>query len=352
MGRSWEEQYVDRGIERAWLDLRLTLADRFAEGVETGEMEQVDVTTPDGCTLTAIVDDDHVVVVAGSDIVTTDNVDEAAYEVVRKLREEWEVIHPCFLDSDLIDVVDVPQDADDAFEVCVPTFGQARSREQLHEWVVATFNEGREAPIVVSGTDDIAWRSDQGSKVYVSVRTSAWIEVWTVLGRRLNRFKAHRVMDRLAPKHPDVRFAILDDRLIASRIIDGGPFVPQHLTDALDLQMALADKLQWVAAEVRRERPARPVTPVADPALVALLASANRVPKEPLQAAVAEAAGTADVLLGWRRVAFEQWTAARKLPREDGDPHDVNRLLRLGWYRLMRAASAAAKTLEEKGDAA
>lgn len=104
MNDTWEAWFVDKQMGRAWLDLRMHLADRLADAHATGDMEPIDISTATGETLTVNVEDEQVVIIAGEDIYTTDNVDEAAYTVFQVLHVDWQVVHPVFLDSQIVNV--------------------------------------------------------------------------------------------------------------------------------------------------------------------------------------------------------------------------------------------------------
>jgi hypothetical protein len=126
-------------VDRAWLDLRLRLADRIAEGLVNGRMEPLDITAATGETLSVSIADDCVVVEAGHEVHSTENVDEAAHEVFQVLHDEWQVVHPVFLDTEL---VEVPAVKDNDIKVAVPMLDRADSREQLHAWLEAALGSG------------------------------------------------------------------------------------------------------------------------------------------------------------------------------------------------------------------
>lgn len=351
----WAEQYVDKQVEDAWRALRRDLADRFAVGVETGEMDDTDIATPDGRMLSIQVDEDVVVLMADDHFQVTANVEEAAYDVCRLLQHDWQVIHPMFLDSA---VIDVPEVDDNPIGIRVPTLGFAETQDELHGWVVASFNDGRDEPIVVAPNGDIVWASDQQRAVSVSVRTNCWIEVWAVIATDVSLTRARRVVEKLSRKHPVVKFAIQHHRIIASRVLDTGPFVPQHLFDAVTMQLDLVDELGWVAGKLLRKRAresqrkiagARPRPPAE---LLRLLPAARSLTAAGLADAVRAAAGSQEVLEAWLPLASHEWSAARRLPRDSAaDPHRVNARLLSAWRRLYRAIKTALEADAEAGAA-
>lgn len=351
----WAEQYVDKQVENAWRVLRRDLADRFAVGVETGEMDDIDITTPDGRMLSIQVDEDVVVLMADDYFQVTANVDEAAYDACRLLQDDWQVIHPTFLNSE---VIDVPTIDDNPIEARVPVLGQAETRDELHGWVVASFNDGRDEPIVVAPNGDIVWGSEQDRAVNVSVRTNCWIEVWTVIAAQVSFKKAHRVIDRLSRKHQPVKFALHQDRIIASRVLDAGPFVPQHLFDALGMHLKLVDELDWVADKVLRKRTREAKRRIAGPRprppaeLLGLLPAARSLTASGLADAVRTAAGSQAALEAWLPLASHEWSAAQRLPRDAAaDPYRVNARLLSAWRRLYRAIKTALEADAEAGAA-
>lgn len=251
MNDTWEARFVDNQMDRAWLDLRMRLADRFAAGLANGGFEPIDISSATGETLTVTVDDEYVVVVAGDDVYTTDNVDEAAYTVFRVLHDEWQVVHPVFLDTEL---VEVPAIDDNPVRVVAPVLGKAASKEQLQGWVVAAFSEGRSEPIKVDRNGDVAWRTHGGNRVSVKVRNPGRIELLAVLGRNVGFNKARKVIDELSRKYFGLKFFFVQDTLVMSQIVIAHPFSGEQLQAALRTFLANTDELGWVADKVLRNR--------------------------------------------------------------------------------------------------
>lgn len=251
MSTTWAEQYVDRSVERAWLDFRLELADRFVAGLESNEMEPVDFTSPTGVSLTAGIEDAHVVVRMGSLFHASDNVDEAAHYLVEILRERWEILHPIFLDSPVVDVPSIP---DEQHDVIVPTLGRARSREQLQSWVEATFTDWISGPIKVNSNGSMPWRTRGGNRMLVTVRNAGRIEFLAVLGRRVGLKKAHKVIDELSRKWFGLKFFLIQDTLVMTQTVVAFPFVADQLTSSLLTFMHNRDQLGWVAERVVSKR--------------------------------------------------------------------------------------------------
>lgn len=251
MGDAWAARFVDTQMDQAWLDLRLRLADRVAAGIADGDMDPIDISTATGETLTVNVDDEHVVIIAGDDVYTTENVDKAAYAVFRVLHDDWRVIHPAFLDSE---IVDVPAIDDYPAKVVVPVFGKADSTEQLQEWVVATFSEDRSEPLKMGPEGEIWWRTPRGNSVVVKVRNEGRIEIRAVLARQVGFRKAHQEIDRLSRQYFGLKFFLIQDNLVMSQIVIAHPFCGEQLSDALRTFIVNTDELGWVAEKVLRKR--------------------------------------------------------------------------------------------------
>lgn len=253
MNDTWETRFVDKQVDRAWMDLRLRLADRLAAGLAGASADQIEITTATGETLTVTVDDEYAVVVAGDFVHATANIDEAAYVAFQVLHDDWQVVHPVFLDTDLVDVPAVPDNQSEA-AVIVPTLGRAESREQLQAWVVATFQETLGDRLRVARNGDIPWSGRRGERVVVSVRNSSRIELWTVLGREVSFKKARKVIDRLSKEYFGLKFYLRQDVLVMSRTLVAKPFLAEHLTSALRDFNRISNRLGDVAEEALRER--------------------------------------------------------------------------------------------------
>lgn len=264
MSDTWEARFVDKQVDRAWMDLRMRLADRLAAGMAGEDIEPLDITTATGETLSVTVDDEYVVVVAGDNIYTTANVDEAAYTVFQVLHDDWQVVHPIFLDTEIVDSPPIADNPIGATTFAVPVLGSAASREQLQAWVEATFQEGLTDKLRVARNGDIPWASRRGEPIVVSVRNDSRIELWTVLGRRVSFKKARKAIDKLSTEHFGIKFYLRQDVLIMSRTILAMPYVADHLTSALRDFTRISDQLGGVADEVLRERAKVERTQVAD----------------------------------------------------------------------------------------
>lgn len=251
MNNTWGARFVDKQVGRAWLDLRLHLADRLAEGLASGEMDSIDISTARGETLTVDLDDERVVIIAGDHIHSTANVDEAAYTVFQVLHEDWQVIHPVFLDSALLDV---PAISDNPVTAAAPVLGRASSKEELQRWVVATFSEGRSEPLKVDRNGDVSWRTRGENRVLVKVHNAGRVELLTVLGRNVGLKKAHKVIDKLSRSYFGLKFFLVQDTLVMSQIVIAHPFSGEQLDAALRTFVSNTDALGWVAEKVLRNR--------------------------------------------------------------------------------------------------
>lgn len=353
MAKSWEEKYVDRQIDEAWLQLRIQLADLLVAAMAQRETEPVEFAAPNGEKVVVSLNGDEVVVDDGVRPRRFANVDEAAFEVFEILHDQWQVVHPVFVASDFCEPAPVTETPPVAALV-VPVLGNAESRGQLQAWVEATFQEELSEPLKVAPNQDIHWRGRGGVQAIVSVRSDRQIQIWTQLARDVSFSRTNRVMGELSRKYGGVKFFLLQDRLIMSQAIDARPFVADHAKAALGRQLALADELGWVQEKVLRRRPRQAAAPVLagpDPELVALLPTANRLGSAALIEVVTQAASSPATLRTWRGTACKEWTAARQLQR-DQDSYGVSRRLRTGWMRLFRAIDQALKIAEGTGKAA
>lgn len=345
----WGEKYVDGQIDRAWIDLRLALADRFEAALALGDMEPIDFTTAAGETLSVNLAEDHVVIVAGDSVVVSDNVDEAAYTVYKVLHDQWQVIHPVFLDSP---VVEVPAVQDNPIGGPVPLLGRASSRDVLQHWVVSAFEEACGEPVKVAPNGDIGWLGQSSAAATVSVRDQNWIEVWSVLATEVSFKRARKVIERLSRRYPAVSFSLRRDVLVMSRMVDAGPFVAEHLMDALSMHLDLCQKLAWVREVAARKRVNHERAETVPAELLALLPSAGRVSTSVLAQRLAASADSTLTLESWRRVCRREWHKARQLPAGPDDPERLNHRLRVGWQRLGRAVAVALDSRRDDRDAA
>lgn len=347
MGTTWEEQYVDRALERTWLALRLDLADQLAAGIAGAEELSLTFESLDGEVLDVDVFDEVVVIGHGEGPEVFDSVDEAAYRVYEILHDEWALIDPAFL---VTEVAKAPTERAASGPVDVPSLGKAESREELQAWVQTALQAHVDgATLSVSANGDLPWCDANGARVVVSVRNQHFVEVWAVLAERVGFAKAHKVIDQLSRRHPAVRFHLDQDTLIMSRVLDASPFVPEHLIDALSMHLSLAGELGWVREKLLRRRARIEQETTVPTALAALLPTAYRVSMVRLVAVVADASGDPKTLAAWLEVAKRERQAARDLPRGDDDTHRVGRRARWAWLRLERALIHATTTPTEGG---
>lgn len=345
MGTTWAERYVDRTLERRWLDLRVELADRLAAGLDGAWDRPITFERTDGEVLDVDIFDEAIVLGHGDLPEAYDNVDEAAHRAYEILHQEWAVIDPAFLTSEL---TETPPEADGGATVVVPALGKAQSREQLQAWVEATFQADLDGPLAVGSNGDLPWTGPNGARVVVSVRNQYFVEVWAILAERVSFKKAHRVIDQLDRKHPAVRFHLDQDTLVMSRVLDASPFVPEHLTDALSLHLELAGELSWVRPKVLRKRARTEQEATVPRELVAVLPTAYRVSLARLVAVLGEAAGDTSTLRTWLEVARRERRAARDLPRGEDDVHGMGRRARWAWLRVERALTQAITVQEQE----
>lgn len=251
--RSWGELYLDTQVDRAWLDLRLELAEHFEAALASDEPEPLDITAPSGETLTALVEDGFITIFAGDETYTSGNVDEAAFTVFQVLHEDWQVVHPAFLDSGIVEgpVLEEPTVA----APVVPVLGMAESQEQLQAWVEATFQEGRTEPLRIAPGGRIYWSTRGGGRVTVRVRNAVRVELSAVVARNVSFKKAHAVIDDLATRLFGLKLFLVQDTLMMSQIIIANPYAPDQVRNALRTFSADLDKLnEWVPEQVLRKR--------------------------------------------------------------------------------------------------
>ncbi|TXJ05760.1 MAG: hypothetical protein E6Q27_05065 [Aeromicrobium sp.] len=244
MNESSEARALDEQISKAWLDFRKNLAERLGEALDEDEFDEISVSTPTGKTLTITVEDEHVIVTAGNYLFTTDHEDEAAFEVFQILTKGWEVVHPLFLDTELVEVPRIPDNPPVEDPVVVPVLGSAESREELQRWVEATFQGNMDEELIVSNNGKIKWSLNGPEPLVVQVRNEGRIELWTLLATEVDFAKAEEALKELSNKHLSYKFFLRQDRLVMSRTLNADPFVPKHLTDALDQTTHLANRLQ------------------------------------------------------------------------------------------------------------
>ena len=254
MNESSDARAFDEHISKAWLDFRKNLAERLGEALDEDEFDEISVSTPTGKTLTITVEDEHVIVTAGNYLFTTDHEDEAAFEVFRIVTKKWEVVHPLFLDTELVEVPRIPDNPPVENPVVVPVLGSAESREELQRWVEATFQGNMDEELIVSNNGKIKWSLNGPEPLVVQVRNAARIELWTLLATEVDFAKAEEALKELSNKHLSYKFFLRQDRLVMSRTLNADPFVPKHLTDALDQTTNLANRLQDLRYTLLRAR--------------------------------------------------------------------------------------------------
>jgi hypothetical protein len=168
------------------------------------------------------------------------------------LHEEWQVVHPSFLESE---VVEAPEVEEPTNTLVVPSVGMAESREQLQAWVEATFQEDLSVPLKVGPGGRINWSTKGGGRVTVRVRNAARVELTAVIARDVGFKKAHAVIDDLAPRLFGLKLFLVQDTLMMSQIIIANPFAPEQVRNALRTFSADVDKLaEWVPEKVLRKR--------------------------------------------------------------------------------------------------
>ena len=188
----------------------------------------------------------------------TESADEAAHLAFETLHDHFQVAHPALLDCvDLFGPGEVAEPsplADRQPGPAVPVLGRAESTAQLHEWMVAAFNQGRDEPIRVARNGEVRWATRGRNTVVVDVRNRARIELHTILAEEVSFTKAHRLIDQLSAKWFGLRFFLQQDRLVMSQTLIADPFVPDHLLEALANFLRDTDGFSWVQSAVLSRR--------------------------------------------------------------------------------------------------
>ena len=242
---------IDAAADRAWLDFRVALADRLLAETYAGP---IDISAPDDRTLTAGRASRQIVVSFDGTVTRFDSVDEAAHFAYRTLHEQWGVVHPQFLTTDLVAKHGV---VDETHAKVAPATGTASTSDELLDWMVATFNQGRDEPVQVSPRGLVRWLigpGGPGGPVICGVLNESSIEFSYVVARDVGLTKARRMIEVLSERHAAMKFTLDQDTLVMSYVLTADPFVPALLTNALTTFVSLARRLDWVQAKVLRKR--------------------------------------------------------------------------------------------------
>ena len=376
---SYAEQVVDRGVDRAWMQLRLRLADLLA-GATVDEPVAISITPQaadedapaviieaDGTDLVVRIDldgdldwrfrfdsDERARLAAlgmrienGGPVllVGADEVDRAAHYVYAILHEMWDVVHPSFLaiDPEDLGLVEEPPNEDSKPRE-LPALAHSGSLEELNEWVdLALTPEFGHAPhrdddgdICVSGKGE--------ARAIVSVRSESRIEVWTILAEDVDARKAHEVIDEWSQQYSYHRFFLVEDRLVASIVLFAAPFVPGHLVAALQGTLFVSGRLRRRAKRLerskQRRRPSARLEP--DPRLMSLFVSARRVSTaELVEAAGTMSMGSEPVLQRWKAQSTAAHRDAKRALQAQGEVHDMYRRSLSAWRRVIQALDLA-----------
>lgn len=175
--------------------------------------------------------------------------DQLAVVTVATLREVWSVPHPSFLRTEIIGTLEgsdllgvdaapapAPPRLDDTASVL------ARDPEELRDVVVRTVEQALGFRPEVDEDGDVVLRLDDEQPVFVIAHPERpLVRVWVpLLHGVVGRTRAAESLCDLTKRWPAIRFTLDEDRLNASIDISGNPFVPRHLTEALDQFSAFA----------------------------------------------------------------------------------------------------------------
>lgn len=343
---AWEEKVVDRGIDQAWREFRIGLAEHL-EGLAHDAEVVLTPSAPDD------VDAPYVritrsfraltvsMVAAGEieppfrpDHAARDQlhglgfrirageptlrvgprlIDQAAHGAAFVLRDVWGVVHPSFVDTgDWERPVSHPE-AESSAPPEVPAVVTLHTADDLARWVdlVLTPEFGHAPHKDEHGQISVTGRP--GERVTITVRDDGHrVEIWTVLAEEVRFKAAHREIDRLSRRHGDVRFFLCRDDLVASVSIATRPFAPEQVIHALRRMLRLSGKLNHLEVELQRRRKARAAEAQPDELLMAIFSAAWTKDVD-LGALVFELSnGSADVVEQWYRLARTKLSAARK----------------------------------------
>lgn len=281
---------------------------------------------------------------------STDDVDEIADDITWLLHEHWGVIAPSFLTVETlagaeVDFIDRHEDDEPAAATALPALVRPTDRDDLIRWAALALGQHMESVPEPDADGDLVVHSEEGATVVVSPRTHR-LEVWTVLARGVEERSVSGAIRRLQRRHPFHRFFLAEDRLVALWTVDAGPFVPEHLTDAVSLTLRLAEK---VAADLQA-RYGRDRDRV-DPLLEALSHSAGRMPSADLVAVLLEALdGDTDRAAAWQRQARARRTSSRRRAEAepDGPLGEVLDRDDRRWRRTVVALERVRATLDEQ----
>jgi hypothetical protein len=378
---SYEELVVDRGVDHAWMQFRLRLADHLAAASRDVPVaiaitpQAADDEAPalileaDGTDLVARIEtagqldarfrftaserrllvDLGMTIEDGGPVLLLDahEIDRAAHYVYAVLHEMWDVVHPSFLaiDPEDLGLVDEPERDEEGTSVEVPSIIHPTSIESLNEWVDAALAPGFGHTPIRDGDGDICVHGQGSARAIVSVRSENRIEVWSILAREVDVAKAHREIDRLSQQYIFHRFFIVDDMLVVSMVLFADPFVPAHLHAALQGTLYVSGRLAGPAKRLEKPRSRGNRNNTAadlDPRLMSLFVSGRRMQTaELVSTAVKLAKGSEATLQAWRERSIAAHAQAKKLFGEQGDVNDVHRWAVSSWRRVIRAIDLA-----------
>ncbi|EFQ84260.1 hypothetical protein HMPREF0063_10976 [Aeromicrobium marinum DSM 15272] len=301
--RSSRGSGVDDAVETAWRAFRRALADGLAAGrdsdVELRPEAEVDCTVlqitrgDDGLELWWRGDDDVeepydldgradlVLLDLGFEwlsdtsvlIVPEREVDRLAHAASVVLRDLWQVVHPAFVQVTGLDLGLGGMPEPDAEEPALPAIVRPSTMADLTYWVDLALGEEFGHPPHKNRDGHIPVRGEDGAAVWITVRSRRSVEVWTILATEVGFGKAHRAVDRLSRRHPQVRFFLDADTLIASASVSAQPFVPEQLVGAMNGMLRISRGHAGLRHELLRKRRRREAAEHPDTDLMLLFSS-------------------------------------------------------------------------------
>lgn len=386
---SYEEKVVDQGVDAAWRQFRLRLAEELlelapGEGFSlTPEAAAVEETpyvrvgrTVHSVTVSLVADDHleptHRIGAAGRAhlrglgfrlregepvlCVLSRLVDQAAHAAVVVLRDTWGVVHPSFVEVgrglDLLGTAGQEPAVEAPVPVPVPEAVHLSGPDDLARWIDLVLEpEFGHAP-VKRDDGDISVTGPGGASAVVSIRDDGRrVEVWTFLAEEV-RFKAtHRAIDTLSVRYPHFRFFLVRDDLVASISLPTEPLAPEQVVHALRRVLRLSGEELGLQQQLERRRRTRHRAKSVDHGLLSLFASIRTRDLDVVALALDLADGDPDRLAAWHDSALYNTYECRAIPY--GSSEDSVRARKRQsdkWARTHRVLQRAMEQVSAESD--
>lgn len=228
---AWSEKFYSDQVEPAWLKFKLNLAEDIIKGMDelgephsdsfTGWKSPLFIKAPDGRTLgcwvgqgynnpkkvaikqTSDGNSENISFIPDFDEVKFTNPDEGASFIATILREQWQVAHPVFLALSRNPEISGQESIPDNPLPSARTEGDAKSKEQLADWVKATFGEQIPLQYEENENGHLLMRSPAGQRSGVIFRSPQILEMWVCIAEGLEKDVARmtvlELLDRQLP---------------------------------------------------------------------------------------------------------------------------------------------------------